>query len=194
TSLLPPNLLKLFAPRPLPPFLRPLSKDERIRGPDKLTGVGNLLQRIKEEAEDAELQQGLAERPETKSEANGNVVAQEAEAAEQKMDVDGDSPQDDPNATGDPYKTLFISRLAKEDLRREFEIYGAIERIVITRDRKGKSKSYAFIVFERERDMKAAYKDAEGIPIHHKRILVDVERGRTVKGWRPRKLGGGLGG
>lgn len=40
----------------------------------------------------------------------------------------------------------------------------------------------------------AAYKDAEGIPIHHKKILVDVERGRTVKGWKPRKLGGGLGG
>lgn len=40
----------------------------------------------------------------------------------------------------------------------------------------------------------AAYKDAEGIPIHHKKILVDVERGRTVKGWKPHKLGGGLGG
>lgn len=39
-----------------------------------------------------------------------------------------------------------------------------------------------------------AYKDAEGIPIHNKKILVDVERGRTVKGWKPRKLGGGLGG
>ncbi|KAG5462125.1 MAG: hypothetical protein BJ554DRAFT_5580, partial [Olpidium bornovanus] len=24
--------------------------------------------------------------------------------------------------------------------------------------------------------------------------MVDVERGRTVKGWRPRRLGGGLGG
>jgi len=23
--------------------------------------------------------------------------------------------------------------------------------------------------------------------------LVDVERGRTVKGWKPRRLGGGLG-
>jgi U1 small nuclear ribonucleoprotein 70kDa len=27
-----------------------------------------------------------------------------------------------------------------------------------------------------------------------KRILVDVERGRTVRGWKPRRLGGGLGG
>jgi len=42
--------------------------------------------------------------------------------------------------------------------------------------------------------MKAAYKDAEGIVILGKRILVDVERGRTVRGWKPRRLGGGLGG
>lgn len=27
-----------------------------------------------------------------------------------------------------------------------------------------------------------------------KKILVDVERGRTVRGWKPRRLGGGLGG
>ncbi len=40
----------------------------------------------------------------------------------------------------------------------------------------------------------AAYKDAEGVVILGKRILVDVERGRTVRGWKPRRLGGGLGG
>jgi U1 small nuclear ribonucleoprotein len=33
-------------------------------------------------------------------------------------------------------------------------MYGAIERIRIVRDKKGKSTGYAFIVFERERDMK----------------------------------------
>jgi U1 small nuclear ribonucleoprotein 70kDa len=39
----------------------------------------------------------------------------------------------------------------------------------------------------------AAYKHADGKKIDGRRILVDVERGRTVKGWRPRRLGGGLG-
>ena len=39
----------------------------------------------------------------------------------------------------------------------------------------------------------AAYKYADGKKIDGKRVLVDVERGRTVKGWRPRRLGGGLG-
>jgi hypothetical protein len=33
-------------------------------------------------------------------------------------------------------------------------MYGAIERIRIVKDKKGKSTGYAFVVFERERDMK----------------------------------------
>lgn len=43
-------------------------------------------------------------------------------------------------------------------------------------------------------DYSAAYKEGDGISILGKRILVDVERGRTVRGWKPRRLGGGLGG
>ncbi|ODO09736.1 hypothetical protein I350_01952 [Cryptococcus amylolentus CBS 6273] len=250
SHLLPPNLLRLFAPRPHPPFLKPLTRDERSRGPNKLSGVAHLAQRIKEEAEDAEVKLGMevAEK-EKAAQASEDVkpdvadaVKEEGEDGEVKevveesgkkrkkakdkiaeMGVIGEEavkmrkelrkkrqeeykknaektykPQDDPSAIGDPYKTLFIARLSKKatetDLQREFEMYGPIERIRIVRDRKGKSTGYAFIVYERERDMKAAYKDAEGIPVHHKKILVDVERGRTVKGWKPQRLGGGLGG
>jgi hypothetical protein len=42
--------------------------------------------------------------------------------------------------------------------------------------------------------MKVAYKEAEGMKLGKGRLLIDVERGRTVKGWKPRRLGGGLGG
>ena len=35
----------------------------------------------------------------------------------------------------------------------------------------------------------AAYKYADGRKIDGRRVVVDVERGRTVKSWRPRKLG-----
>lgn len=35
----------------------------------------------------------------------------------------------------------------------------------------------------------AAYKHADGKKIDGRRVLVDVERARTVKGWLPRKLG-----
>jgi hypothetical protein len=42
--------------------------------------------------------------------------------------------------------------------------------------------------------MKEAYKSMDGVKIEGRRILVDVERGRTVDAWRPMRLAGGLGG
>jgi len=42
----------------------------------------------------------------------------------------------------------------ENDLRREFEMYGTIERVRIVKDKKGRSRGYAFVVYERERDMK----------------------------------------
>ena len=56
-----------------------------------------------------------------------------------------------------------------------------------------KPRGYGFIEFEHERDMKTAYKHADGRKIDGRRVLVDVERGRTVKDWKPRRLGQGLG-
>jgi len=35
----------------------------------------------------------------------------------------------------------------------------------------------------------AAYKNADGKKIDNRRVLVDVERSRTVKGWLSRRLG-----
>merc|ERR1719510_918245 len=58
----------------------------------------------------------------------------------------------------------------------------------------GKPRGYAFVEYEHERDMHSAYKRADGKKLDGRRVLVDVERGRTVKGWLPRRLGGGLGG
>lgn len=56
-----------------------------------------------------------------------------------------------------PQLTLQSKKVTEDDLRREFEIYGTIERIRLVEDRKGKSRSYAFIVYERERDMKGEF-------------------------------------
>lgn len=47
----------------------------------------------------------------------------------------------------------------------------------------GKSRGYAFIEFEHKQDMKTAYKLADGKKIEGKRVIVDVERGRTVPNW-----------
>ncbi len=37
--------------------------------------------------------------------------------------------------------------------------------------------------------MKAAYRSADGKKIDGKRIIVDVERGRLSRNWKPRSLG-----
>merc|ERR1712146_42755 len=42
--------------------------------------------------------------------------------------------------------------------------------------------------------MKRAYKLGMNRNIDGRCVIVDVERGRTVADWRPRRLGGGLGG
>ncbi|GFR83989.1 U1 small nuclear ribonucleoprotein 70 kDa-like [Elysia marginata] len=79
---------------------------------------------------------------------------------------------------------------SESKLRREFEGYGTVKKISVINDRNtGKPRGYAFIEYEHERDMHSAYKNADGKKIDGRRVLVDVERGRTVKGWRPRRLG-----
>merc|ERR1719333_2103148 len=60
-------------------------------------------------------------------------------------------------------------------------------------DQKGKPRGYCFIEYEHERDLKNAYKQGDGKKIDGRRVMVDVERGRTVEGWYPRRLGGGRG-
>lgn len=96
-------------------------------------------------------------------------------------------PATDPHVDGDAFKTLFVARLAAETseraLQKEFEEYGPIKRVRLVTDAQGKSRGYAFLEFEHRNDMKMAYKMADGKKIDGKRVLVDVERGRTVPDW-----------
>ncbi|KAF8274815.1 hypothetical protein EI94DRAFT_1561334 [Lactarius quietus] len=168
THLLPPNLLKLFAPRPPLPYTRPVDKDiARVTKKD-VSGVGALLAFLKEGAM-AGLANGNAEGMEEGEEPNFTLAEEikrqirredrkKKRAEEFQKAKESYKPQEDPEAVGDPYKTLFISRLHKQatesDLRREFEIYGTIERVRMVKDKKGRGRGYAFVVYERERDMK----------------------------------------
>ncbi|UZJ51461.1 hypothetical protein CBS101457_000781 [Exobasidium rhododendri] len=236
---LPPNLLRLFLPRPELVTLPALKRDKDPRKPptskapsaaaaaaaslpnengtgsrvstSRLEGVGPIMERLKQEAADKGEATMEVEDLEGKDESGKEFTlteqtkrelrreekkkAHEENKARQLAEFD---PSKDPEAQGDPFTTLFLSRLdltvTEKDLQREFEMYGPIARIRVVTDKNGKSKGYAFIVYEKERDMRSAYKDAEGIKIKGKRAMVDVERGRTVKDWKPMRLGGGLGG
>ncbi|XP_026193375.1 U1 small nuclear ribonucleoprotein 70 kDa [Cyclospora cayetanensis] len=120
-----------------------------------------------------------------------------AHLQQQKRLVEEYKPLDDPKIEGDPFATLFVGKLSYETtekkLKREFEVYGPIRRVRVVRDCEGKHRGYAFIEYERDRDMKEAYKKADGTKVDGRRVLVDVERARTVPGWLPRRLGGGRG-
>lgn len=61
THLLPPNLLKLFAPRPPLPYTRPLDRDiDRVR-PKNVSGVGAILAQLQEDKTQVMLTSGQGE-------------------------------------------------------------------------------------------------------------------------------------
>lgn len=208
---LPSHLLRLFTPRPPLDYAEPTSfdKDPRCKpAPPKrkraMTGVAAILEQVKQEAADRgeATEQGEADgtftlAPMVRVEMRKEEQKKEREER-QKRQLEEYKPRKDPHAVGDPFHTLFVSRLAydvtEDELRDEMERYGPIDSVYLVRDKQGKSRGYAFILFHSERDQRRAFKEAEGIRIHDRRIKVDVERGRTVDDWKPTRLGGGLGG
>lgn len=189
-----PPLIQLFAPRPPLRYLVPHDDPPEKRTTTSITGVAGFLSFLERQDTDY---QGTETVEETKQRERAEKRRKYEDA--QREALAKFNPNEDTEVQGDPYKTLFVSRLSYEvtedDLQREFGRYGAIERIRLVACRETqKPRGYAFLVFERERDMRAAYKDTDGIKIKGRRICVDVERGRTVKNWKPMRLGGGLGG
>uniref|UniRef100_A0A3B4CIC7 U1 small nuclear ribonucleoprotein 70 kDa n=1 Tax=Pygocentrus nattereri TaxID=42514 RepID=A0A3B4CIC7_PYGNA len=197
TQFLPPNLLALFAPRDPIPFLPQLGKLPHEKHHNQpYSGIAPFIKHF-EDPRDAP----PPTRAETREERLERKRREKMERRQTVMEAELKlwDPHNDPNAQGDAFKTLFVARInydtTESKLRREFEVYGPIKRIyIVYNKRTGKPRGYAFIEYEHERDMHSAYKHADGKKIDGRRVLVDVERGRTVKGWRPRRLGGGLGG
>ncbi|KAK3322312.1 U1 small nuclear ribonucleoprotein 70 kDa [Apodospora peruviana] len=213
TDKLPPNLLALFAPRPPLRWVPPADLAPEERTTAYTGGVADFLPALAqyEREYDYKPTESWLERRDRKK--------LEKEAAVKKLLTEGPkkfNPNEDPNIRGDAFKTLIVARLDysadEHDLEREFSRFGPIERIRLIKDthahQKGNKKrkphrGYAFVVFEREKDMRArmahvrylaALQGCDGLRIKDRRIKVDVERGRTVKDWVPRRLGGGLGG
>ncbi|KAI0598566.1 U1 small nuclear ribonucleoprotein of 70kDa MW N terminal-domain-containing protein [Biscogniauxia sp. FL1348] len=204
TDKLPPNLLALFAPRPPLRWVPPPDYAAEQRKTHAITPVSEYLPALaayRDQDGYVPTESWLQMRDRKKL---------ERAAKQEKLLTEGPlhyKPNEDPNIRGDPFKTLIVARLSYEanehDLEKEFGRFGPIERIRIVTDahaherpnkKKKPHRGYAFVVFEREKDMRAALEGCDGIRIKDRRIKVDVERGRTVKGWKPRRIGGGLGG
>uniref|UniRef100_A0A2N9GK79 RRM domain-containing protein n=1 Tax=Fagus sylvatica TaxID=28930 RepID=A0A2N9GK79_FAGSY len=108
-------------------------------------------------------------------------------------------PFGDPNVIGDPYCTVFVTRLSRltteHTLRKAMSKYGRVRNLRLVRHIvTGASRGYAFVEYETEREMRRAYKDAHHSKIDDCEIMVDYYRQQLMPGWIPRRLGGGLGG
>jgi len=197
TQFLPPNLLALFAPRDPIPFLPPVDKlPHEKKATHNYSGIAQYVH-LFEDPVDTPPVTVVETREQRRERRKKERSEQVAYKLEQEIALW------DPNAvleaTSDPFKTLFVARVnfytSESKLKREFEQYGTVKSIRMVMSTKDtKPRGYAFIEYEHEKDMHSAYKHADGKKIDGRRVLVDVERGRTVKGWLPRRLGGGLGG
>lgn len=191
-SHLPPNIAVFFQSRP------PLAQSkapESTTEPPSYGGVGEFLHYFKESRPEPEVQPTPQQLKAEKQAKLTAVAARKLMGRKVNWDVKKRPAEE---MTEDSYKTLFVGRLAyelsAEDIKSEFEYYGPVKQVKLVLDKKtGKSRGYAFVEFERSKDFKHAYDDADNRKLAGRRIVVDVERGRTVTGWLPRKLGGGLG-
>ncbi|KAM8900395.1 U11/U12 small nuclear ribonucleoprotein 35 kDa protein [Spinachia spinachia] len=100
---------------------------------------------------------------------------------------------------GDPHLTLFVYRLnpltTEDKLHQVFSKYGDVQRLRLVRDIvTGFSKGYAFIEYKEERSVVRARREANKLVVDQHEVFVDFEQERALKGWVPRRLGGGQGG
>ncbi|BET03106.1 Hypothetical proteinall nuclear ribonucleoprotein [Nesidiocoris tenuis] len=100
---------------------------------------------------------------------------------------------------GRPECTIFVGRLAQttsaETLRKEFRRYGRVVGATVVEDIiTGRSRGYGFVEYATESEASIAYKSAHKSWLDGSRIFVDMECGRVLPGWVPRRLGGGFNG
>ncbi|XP_076638737.1 U11/U12 small nuclear ribonucleoprotein 35 kDa protein [Colletes latitarsis] len=98
-----------------------------------------------------------------------------------------------------PERTLFVTRfgpkITKYDLKEFFSRYGdVVSAKVIVDVVTGLSQGYGFVEMRNEDEARRAIRRYSDTTLKGYKIFVDQECGRTMKGWKPRRLGGGFGG
>lgn len=200
-SKFPPDVSKLFKPRPPLEYKRPVDyPPEKRQTCPHITGVSQLLG---EQIESYVNQFPLGSENMYLKKYEEASHSKDKEFTELNQKIRQWNPNGDPNIKDtDPFKTVFVGRLPYDttemDLQREFSKFGDIERIRVVRDKfTNRSKGYAFILFVNPHSSKMACKEIglrRGLEIKGRTAIVDIERGRTIKYFKPRRLGGGLGG
>lgn len=127
------NLLRLFEPRPPLDYKPPPEKNKC----PPYTGMAQYVQNF---AEPSHPDYAMPmEKSETPAQRRQRIhqVRLEAGAKKAAEELEKYDPSNDPNVSGDPYKTLFVARLNYETtesrIKREFEAYGLIKQVCIIR-------------------------------------------------------------
>lgn len=93
--------------------------------------------------------------------------------------------------------SLFVGRLAFEvteaQLQLFLEKFAPVVRAVVVKDNQGKSRGYGFVEFASKNDALKAWEQADGQILAERALIVDWERARTDKTFKPARLGGSLG-
>ena len=106
-------------------------------------------------------------------------------------------PKKNPNATDNPFKTIFIYKLDRNvnenQIKNEFKKYGEINKIRLIRDLNGRSRRYCFIEFKHSKTLKKLHRGKSKRKLGDKYYYLDFEKGRKNNYWLPQRLGGGKG-
>ncbi|KAJ5076998.1 u1 small nuclear ribonucleoprotein 70 kd [Anaeramoeba ignava] len=172
-SVLSPQLRDLFLPRP--PLL--VIQDDENKKPKIFTPISSLFNKINpnqsENSPDGRQFLTTEEKKQIKKQQKQEKNKKRIDDEKKKW-----NPKKDPNAKSNPRKTVFVGRINKTTsehrLKKYFEIYGKVRSVRIVYDKvTGKSRGYGFVEYEHERDAEYARKDADGMKIDEKRIVVD---------------------
>lgn len=80
-------------------------------------------------------------------------------------------------------------------IKEEFSKFGKIVECRLVKDIvTGKSKRYAFVEYENAGGVERALHAMREEAVYRAEIVVEHEAERRLRGWRPRRLGGGFGG
>ncbi|KYQ55304.1 U11/U12 small nuclear ribonucleoprotein 35 kDa protein [Trachymyrmex zeteki] len=96
-------------------------------------------------------------------------------------------------------RTIFVARLSSKitnyDLKEFFSKYGdVISAKVIVDVVTGLSQGYGFVEMKSEEEARRVLRRTVDATLKGYKIFIDYECGRSLKGWKPRRLGGGFGG
>ncbi|KAI5955904.1 hypothetical protein KGF54_001406 [Candida jiufengensis] len=205
----PPNIQKLFQPKPPFKYVESIDYPPEKRSTTSITPISNYKSLISNYITKnlPKKESKIKKQPLTKHQQNLQNASlkklKQKESFERQL-KDWNDPElfakNEKDVMKDPYKTVFIARLDYDlteiEISQYFQKFGVIESISLIKDKDGKSRGYGFIVYERDSDAQTCVSTLSrtGVKLKNKTILVDIERSRIWRNWKPRRLGGGEGG